>query len=90
MLSSHTTNYDPAFRNQLSGLAAQLNRSGATLPDAQVQAYARAYQSVQVQSQTLAYIDTFMVLAVAASVMFVLALFIQKNDPRARGQVIAE
>jgi MFS transporter, DHA2 family, multidrug resistance protein len=89
-LSYHTTNYDPAFRNQLDGFAAQLTHAGATAPDAQVQAYARVYQSMQVQSQTLAYIDTFKVLAVAASIMFVLAFIVRKNDPGARGRVVVE
>ena len=90
MLSYHATNYDPAFRNQVNGLAAQLGHAGASLPDAQVQAYARAYRSLQIQSQTLAYIDTFMVLAVAASLMFVLSFAVRKNDPTARGQAVVE
>jgi len=90
MLSFHATNYDPAFRNQLSGLSAQLNHAGSSVPDAQVQAYARAYQSVQIQSQTLAYIDTYMVLALAASLMFLLAFVVRKNDPAARGQAVVE
>jgi DHA2 family multidrug resistance protein len=90
MLSYHATNYDPAFRNQLTGLTAQLTHAGASVPDAQVQAYARTYRFFQVQSQTLAYIDTFMVLAVAASLMFILSFVVRWNDPRARGQVVAE
>ena len=89
-LSSHTTSYDPAFRNQLDGLAAQLIHAGASVPDAQKQAFARAYRALQIQSQTLAYIDTFMVLAVAASLMFFLSLFVRKNDPRAPGPAAAE
>ena len=60
------------------------------VPDAQVQAYARAYRSLQVQSQTLAYIDTFMVLAVAASLMFLLSFVVRKNNPAARGQAVVE
>src|SRR5580698_5832898 len=68
MLSYHATNYDPAFRNQLSGLSQQLAHAGASIPDARVQAYGRIYGSMQVQAQTLAYIDTFMVLAIAAGV----------------------
>jgi DHA2 family multidrug resistance protein len=90
MLSSHATNYDPAFRTQVSGLAAQLVHAGASVPDAQGQAYARTYQSLQIQSQTLAYIDTYMVLAVAASLMFLLSFVVRTNDPSARGQVAAE
>jgi DHA2 family multidrug resistance protein len=89
MLSYHATNYDPAFRNQLSGLSAQLFHSGASAPDAQVQAYGRIYQSMEVQSQTLAYIDTFKVLAVAAAIMFLLAFIVRKNDP-AGGRVAVE
>jgi DHA2 family multidrug resistance protein len=90
MLSSHATNYDPAFRNQLSGLSQQLVHAGASIPDAQAQAYGRLYQSLQVQSQTLAYIDTFMVLAVAAGVMFLLSFIVRKNDPASGGHVVAE
>jgi hypothetical protein len=60
------------------------------VPDAQKQAFARAYRGLQIQSQTLAYIDTFMVLAVAASLMFFLSLFVRKNDPRAPGPAAAE
>ena len=89
-LSYYATNYDPAFRNQLNGLSAALNHAGASVPDARVQAYGRLYQSLQVQSQTLAYIDTFMVLAVAASIMFLLAFGVRKNDPRSGGHVAAE
>ncbi len=90
MLSYHATGFDPAFRNQVNGLAAQLNHAGASVPDAQVQALASAYRSLQVQSQTLAYIDTFMVLAVAASLMFLLSFVVRKNDPAARGPAVAE
>ncbi len=87
VLTYHATNYDPAFRNQLEGLSQQLLHSGATPPDAQAAAYGRIYQSVLVQSQTLAYIDTFMVLAVASSIMFVLTFLVKKNDPGAGGEV---
>ena len=52
--------------------------------------FGRAYRSLLVQSQTLAYVDTFMVLAVAASIMFLLSFIIRKNDPKTGGHVIAE
>ena len=67
-------------------LATQRNSGIATVTlskaphQAQVQAYGRIYQSVLAQSQTLAYIDTYMVLAVAASIMFVLAFIVRRND----------
>jgi MFS transporter, DHA2 family, multidrug resistance protein len=87
VLTYHATNYDPAFRNQLQALSRQLQHAGATPPDAQAAAYGRIYQSVLVQSQTLAYIDTFMVLAVAAGVMFLLTFIVRKNDPGGGGEV---
>ena len=90
MLTSHATRYDPAFRNQLSGLSRQIQHAGSSAPDAQVEAYGRLYRSLQVQSQTLAYIDTFMVLAVLAGMMFLLAFIVRKNDPGGGGHVVAE
>jgi hypothetical protein len=35
--------------------------------------------------ETLAYIDIFLVLTVAASIMFLLAFIVRKNDPKASG-----
>ena len=90
MLASHATRYDPAFRSQLGGLSRQLAHAGATPPDAQVQAYGRLYRLLQVQSQTLAYIDTFMVLAFAAGIMFLLSFIVRKNDVGSGGRVVAE
>jgi len=90
MMAYHTTNYDAPFVNQFNGLSAQLVHAGATIPDAQVQASARAYQAMQVQSATLAYVDTFMVLAVAAIAMFALSFLVKSNDPAAGGAVAVE
>jgi MFS transporter, DHA2 family, multidrug resistance protein len=90
ILGYHATNYDPAFRAQIRGLSQQLLHAGATPPDAQAQAYGRVYQSVQAQSQTLAYVDTYMLLAIAAAIMFVLAFIVKKNDPATGGHVVAE
>ena len=85
VLAYNATNYDPAFRNQISAMTKQLVHAGATTPDARAQAYGRVYQSVLSQAQTLAYIDTYMILAVAASIMFVLAFIVRKNDPSGGG-----
>jgi DHA2 family multidrug resistance protein len=85
VLAYNATNYDPAFRNTISGMTKQLVHAGATAPDARAQAYGRVYQSVLLQAQTLAYIDTYMILAVAASIMFVLAFIVRKNDPSGGG-----
>jgi DHA2 family multidrug resistance protein len=90
VLASHATRFDPAFRSQLNGLSRQFVHTGATAPDAQRAAYGRLYQSLQVQSQTLAYVDTFMVLAVMAGIMFVLSFIVRKNNPAGGGPVVAE
>ena len=87
VLTYHTTGYDQTFRNQFQALSHQLNHVGATPPDAQAQALGRIYQNVLIQSQTLAYIDTYMVLAIAASIMFVLTFIVKKNDPGGGGEV---
>jgi len=82
---------NPNFQNSVNGLAAQIAHSGGlSRPDAIAQAYARIYQSVQAQAASLAYIDTFMVLAVAAAIMFFLAFALKKNDPGGGGQIVAE
>jgi DHA2 family multidrug resistance protein len=89
-LASHTSGSDLALQNQVAGLSRQLVSSGASPADAPHLAYGMIYQSLQAQSQTLAYIDTYLVLAIAASIMFVLALFVRRNDPKAGGPVAVE
>ena len=88
VLSYYTSRYDPAFREQLTGLAQQLHHAGATPPDARVQAVGRLYQEMQVQAATLSYLDMFMVLAVGAGIMFVLAFAMRHNDPKAGGEAV--
>jgi len=87
VLSYHTTAFDPVFRNQVNGLSQQLVHSGVSVADAQTHAYGLIYQSMLAQSQTLAYIDTYMVLAIGAGIMFLLAFIVRKNDPNAGGEV---
>ena len=72
---------NPNFVNAADGLARQFAISGVGKHEALMQAYARIYQSLQAQAASLAYIDTFMVLAVGAAIMFCLAFVLKKNDP---------
>jgi MFS transporter, DHA2 family, multidrug resistance protein len=69
------------FENAVKGLAQQLANSGLSAPDAQKHAYARIYESVQAQAASLAYVDTFMVLAVGSAIMFLLAFALKNNTP---------
>ncbi len=85
ILVGHTTPGNPNFQNATSGLAQLLFHSGLSSPDAQRRAYASIYQAVQAQAATLAYIDTFWVLAVGAGIMFVLSFALKKNVPGAGG-----
>ncbi|MGA2420237.1 MAG: DHA2 family efflux MFS transporter permease subunit [Candidatus Acidiferrum sp.] len=82
---------NPNFQNSMDGLKSLLIHSGASGsgPDAQAGALARIYEVVQAQAATLAYVDCFMVLAVAGGIMFFLAFTLGKNEPGG-GHVIAE
>ena len=81
---------NPIFLNSANHLSQHLANQGAGQHDAQIQAYARIYQSLQAQATSLAYIDTFMVLAVGAAIMFCLAFRLKKNDPGGGAVRIAE
>jgi DHA2 family multidrug resistance protein len=72
---------NPNFQNSLNGLSQQIAHSGLGAHDAQAQAYARIYQTVQAQAASLSYIDTFMVLAIASAIMFFLSFLLKKNEP---------
>ncbi|MGC1416846.1 MAG: DHA2 family efflux MFS transporter permease subunit [Candidatus Acidiferrum sp.] len=80
---------NPNFQNAANGLRQQLANSGLGAHEARMSAFARIYAGLQAQSATLAYIDTFMVLAVGAGIMFFLAFALKKNDPGG-GAVVAE
>ena len=73
----------------VNGLASRLNHAGLGAYEAQRQAYARIYQSVQAQAASLAYVDTFMVLCVGAGIMFLLCFILKKNDPGGGGDLAA-
>jgi DHA2 family multidrug resistance protein len=81
---------NPNFANAAEGLTRHFANGGLGKHEALATAYARIYQAVQAQSATLAYIDTFMVLSVAAGIMFFLSFMLKKNDPGGGGVHIAE
>ena len=69
------------FANLSEALTRALTNLGMEKRDAVAHAYARIYQSLQAQAATLAYVDTFMVLSVAAAIMFFLTFVLKRNDP---------
>jgi DHA2 family multidrug resistance protein len=90
ILAAYARADNPNFQNAANGLAQHLNSSGLGAQEAKRMAYARIYQGIQAQAGSLAYIDTFMVLAVGAAIMVFLAFILRSNDPHGRGAVIAE
>ena len=80
-LVAHTTPGEPAFTEMVSGLTARLIASGAEASQAARQAYGLVYRTVIAQATTLAYVDTFWILAVGAGVMFLLSFALRRNEP---------
>ena len=81
---------NPNFMNSANGLAQHLAASGVGRHEALATAYARIYVELQNQAATLAYIDTFKVLGVAAAIMFCMAFVLKKNDPGGGGIHVVE
>jgi DHA2 family multidrug resistance protein len=89
-LVEHVTANNPNFVNAANRLAQQFATSGVGQHEAQLVAYARIYRSLQAQAASLAYIDTFKVLAVGAAIMFFLSFVLKRNDPGGGGARVAE
>jgi MFS transporter, DHA2 family, multidrug resistance protein len=81
ILIDYTRADNPNFANSVNGLSQRLSHAGSGASAGHMQAYARIYQAVQAQAASLAYVDTFMVLAVGAGIMFFLSFALKKNDP---------
>ena len=86
-LAAHTTLGKPTFTLAVKALAARLAASGLDITRASSQAYGRIYGALIGQATTLAYIDTFWVLAVGAAIMFILSFVLRKNEPGGGGEV---
>lgn len=86
-LVTHVTPGRPTLAQAVTGLASQLTVAGLDSNLALRQAYGRIYKATIAQATTLAYIDTFSILAGAAAIMFLLSFALKKNDPGAGGEV---
>ncbi len=78
----------PTFAQAVAALAAHLTASGMNAERAMTQAYALIYRTLLAQASTLAYIDTFFILAAGAGIMFLLSFTLRKNDPSGRRVVM--
>jgi MFS transporter, DHA2 family, multidrug resistance protein len=86
-LASHVTAGSTAFPQAVVALAHRLTVAGLESNLALRQAYARIYRGTVAQATTLAYIDTFSILALVAAIMFLLSFALKKNDPGGGGEV---
>jgi MFS transporter, DHA2 family, multidrug resistance protein len=89
-LVEHAGLNNPNFVNAANRLAQRFATAGVGKHEAQLVAYAGIYRSLQAQAASLAYIDTFKVLAVAAAIMFFLSFVLKRNDPGGGGVRVAE
>jgi DHA2 family multidrug resistance protein len=87
MLSGNTTAGSQNFLAAVNNLTTRLTRFGMSPHDAHQRAYASVYGVLQAQAATLAYIDTYWILAVGAGIMFVLSFLLKKNDPGGGGEM---
>jgi MFS transporter, DHA2 family, multidrug resistance protein len=88
-LAAHATSGQPVFNIAARGLAQRLVVEGLSPSVAAQQGYARLYRALIGQATTLAYIDTYWVLAIGAAIMFLLSFALKKNDPGAGGEIAA-
>jgi DHA2 family multidrug resistance protein len=80
ILTEHMTASNPLLRNSVGALTEQLSHSRFSTPDARTHAYANLYHALQTQASALSYVDTFLVLAVVAGIMFLLSFGLKKNQ----------
>jgi MFS transporter, DHA2 family, multidrug resistance protein len=88
-LVANVTSGDWTLRNAVTGLSSHLGAVGSNSELALRQAYGLVYRSTIGQATVLAYMDTYMILAIGAAVMFVLSFFLKKNE-LGGGRVVVE
>jgi MFS transporter, DHA2 family, multidrug resistance protein len=88
-LAANVTPGGPDLLKEAAALTAHLIASGENAERAARQAYGLIFQSLIAQATTLAYVDTFLVLAGASAIMFVVSFALKKNQP-GRGRVVLE
>lgn len=76
------------LRNTVEGLSNHLAASGANTELAMRQAYALVYRATIGQATLLAYMDTYIMLAIGAAIMFALSFALRKNELGGRRVVV--
>jgi DHA2 family multidrug resistance protein len=78
-LAAHATPFDLALRRELTAIAHTLSVHGMSAVDAARHARGLLYGRILAQATTLAYIDTFALLALASGAMTVLVLALRRR-----------
>jgi DHA2 family multidrug resistance protein len=89
-LAAHLTPGRLAFPLAVQNLSGRLAVAGLSSSQAARQAYGRLYRVVIREATTLAYIDTYWILAIGAAIMFFLSFALRKNEPGAGGEVAVD
>jgi DHA2 family multidrug resistance protein len=87
-LVAHLSSGRPSVARVTAGLTARLFASGLNIERATRETYALLYRTVNAQATTLAYIDTYRILAIGAAIMFVVSFALKKNQPGGRPVVM--
>jgi DHA2 family multidrug resistance protein len=77
----------PRFNASVGGLANRLTHVGLNPYSAHRQALDRMYNMLLAQAQALSYVDVYWLLAMTGALMFLLSLFLAKNEPGKGGSV---
>jgi DHA2 family multidrug resistance protein len=85
-LAQTATSYNPHMVTAIRNLAGQLGSAGLSAPDATHQAYGRIYAGLVAQAQTLSFIDTFWVMAIATLCLIPLVFCLAKPE---RGRAVS-
>jgi MFS transporter, DHA2 family, multidrug resistance protein len=76
------------LQNGVAGLSGHLGAAGSNTELALRQAYALLYRTTIGQATVLAYMDTYVILAIGALIMFALAFALKKNELGGRRVVV--
>jgi len=77
-LVSHTTMFDPLFRERLASITRMFITKGFGPDQAHTQALVMLYRTVQQQAEMNSYLDVFKVMAIGCLSVVVLVLFLRK------------
>ncbi len=86
LLAQSATSYSSHLQGAVQKLTSQLGPAGLSTPDATHQAYGRIYAGLVAQAQTLAFIDTFWVMAIITLCLVPLVFCLARPE---RGKTVA-